>query len=76
MEQAELRLRADLEYDITFAAQFAILEPCADAYLDGMQANLVNPGKAHFDIIPGPQSVEKLREKAAACLAILGQPRK
>ena len=187
VEQAEVRLRGDLRYDITFATQFAILEPCAEAYLDRMQTNLVkhdtaelarlyefgppfirgawlsvawesavarqigdhiendrfqayseafrganllrdaqvrlrddyasamtgrfalppdaktvvdqlaaverirltllderaisandliNPGKARFDITPDPQFVEKLREKAAACMAILGQPQK
>jgi hypothetical protein len=187
VEQAEVRLRADLGYDITFATQFAILEPCAEAYLDRMQTNLVkhdtaelarlyefgppfirgawlsvawesavasqigdhiendrfqayseafrganllrdaqvrlrddyasamtgrfalppdaktvvdqlaaverirltllderaisandliNPGKVRFDITPDPQFVEKLREKAAACMASLGQPQK
>jgi hypothetical protein len=187
VQQADVRLRADLEFDITFAAQFAVLEPCAEAYLDRMQTDLVrhdaaeiarlyefgppfirgawksvawesavasqigdhldndrfqtyseafrganllrdaqvrlrddfaaamtgrfalppdaktvadqlaavermrltilderaisandliNPGKAHFGITPDPQFVEKLRAKAAACLAILGQTQK
>ena len=39
VEQAELRLRADLQYDITFAAQFGVLEPCAEAYLDRIQTD-------------------------------------
>jgi hypothetical protein len=187
VHQAEVRLRADLEFDITFAAQFAVLEPCAEAYLDRMQTDLVkhdsaeierlyefgppfirgawksvawesavasqigdhmdndrfqayseafrganllrdfqdrlrddnasavtgrfalppdaktvadqlaavervrltildgraisandliNPGKARFGITPDPQFVEKLREKAAACLSVLSQPQK
>ena len=40
VHQAEVRLRADLEFDITFATQFAVLEPCAEAYLDRMQTDL------------------------------------
>src|SRR5215469_12605016 len=32
--QAEVRLAADLKDDSSFATQYAILKPCADAYLD------------------------------------------
>jgi hypothetical protein len=41
VQQADVRLRADLQYDITFAAQFDILQPCAEAYLDRIQTDLV-----------------------------------
>jgi len=41
VQQADVRLRADLQYDITFAAQFDVLQPCAEAYLDRIQTDLV-----------------------------------
>ena len=43
-----MRLRADLGFDITFATQFAILEPCVEAYLDRMQTNLVKHDTAEL----------------------------
>ena len=48
VEQAEVRLRADLQYDITFAAQFGVLEPCAEAYLDRIQTDLVKHDAAEI----------------------------
>jgi hypothetical protein len=48
VRQAEVRLRADLEFDITFAAQFAVLEPCAEAYLDRMQTDLIKHDAAEI----------------------------
>ena len=41
VHQAEARLRAELGYDISFAAQFDVLQPCADAYLERMQEDLL-----------------------------------
>lgn len=41
VQQADVRLRADLQYDITFAAQFDVLQPCAEAYLDRIQTDVV-----------------------------------
>jgi hypothetical protein len=32
--QAEVRLAADLKDDTSYAAQYSILKPCTDAYLD------------------------------------------
>lgn len=40
--QAEVRLRADLKDNGAYAAQYEILKTCADAYLDRMQADLLN----------------------------------
>src|SRR5579863_6700730 len=48
VRQAEVRLRADLEFDITFAAQFAVLEPCAEAYLDRVQTDLIKHDAAEI----------------------------
>lgn len=42
VEQAEVRLRADLKDDSSYAAQYDILKKCADAYLDKMQTDLLN----------------------------------
>jgi len=39
--QAEVRLAADLKDDSSYAAQYAILKPCAEAYLDRMQTDLI-----------------------------------
>lgn len=39
--QAEVRLDADLKIDSSSASQYPILKPCADAYLDRMQADLL-----------------------------------
>ena len=38
---AEVRLRADLKDDSSYAAQYDILKPCAEAYLDRMQRDLL-----------------------------------
>jgi hypothetical protein len=63
----------------TVVDQLAAVERIRLTLLDerAISANdLINPGKARFDITPDPKFVEKLREKAAACMAILGQPQK
>ncbi|HEV2363301.1 MAG TPA: hypothetical protein VGS12_03790 [Caulobacteraceae bacterium] len=39
--QADVRLRSEFKDDVSFAAQYAILTPCADAYLDRVQADLL-----------------------------------
>jgi len=49
VRQAEVRLRADLEYDVGFAAQFDVLQPCAQAYLDRMQTDLVKHDSADIE---------------------------
>lgn len=41
VKQAEVRLRADLKDDGSFATQYEILTPCANAYLDRMQRDLL-----------------------------------
>ena len=41
VEQAEVRLRADLKDDSSYAAQYDILKTCADAYLARMQTDLL-----------------------------------
>lgn len=43
-----MRLRADLAFDITFAAQYAVLERCAEAYLDRVQTNLIKQDAAEI----------------------------
>jgi len=48
VQQAEVRLRADLAFDVTFAAQFEVLEPCAEAYLDRMRTDLVEHDAAEI----------------------------
>jgi len=46
--QAEARLRADLKDDISYAAQYDILKPCAEAYLDRMQTDLLKHDAAEM----------------------------
>jgi hypothetical protein len=46
VEQAEVRLRADLTDDTSFASQYEILTPCANAYLDRMQTDLLKHDSA------------------------------
>lgn len=41
VRQAEERLTEDLRHDIGFATQFDVLQPCAKAYLDRLQLDLV-----------------------------------
>lgn len=49
VQQAEVRLHADLEYDVAFATQFDLLQPCAEAYLDRMQTDLVKHDTAEIE---------------------------
>ena len=44
--QAEVRLAADLRDDSAYAAQYEILKPCVDGYLDRMQADLLKHDSA------------------------------
>ena len=41
VQQSEVRLRADLKDDSSFASQYEILTHCADAYLERMQTDLL-----------------------------------
>lgn len=47
--QAEGRLRADLKDDSSYATQYGILKPCAEAYFDRMQADLLHHDAADME---------------------------
>jgi len=49
VEQAEVRLRANLTDDASYATQYGILKPCAEAYLDRMQADLIKHDAADME---------------------------
>jgi hypothetical protein len=47
--QAEVRLAADLKDDSSFATQYGIMKPCAEAYLDRMQTDLLKHDSADME---------------------------